>query len=541
MGPLPLPPRRSAFGRELCNDDTHWELVERRAHDTPAAIALLHGDTRMSFLELRERAARLAAGLAALGIGKGDVVAVQLPNIPEFVVTHAAISALGAVTQPVHMAYRRAELGFLLAHSEARAFVCVAHFKDEAPATEALALSREISALEHVIALGEKHEGPLFFGDLAASAPLAKFPAVSADDPFLLLYTSGTTDNPKGVPLEARGFLANARLSLPELEIGERDVLLPVAPLTHLYGLWTCYLSLYSGAAISLLPAFSPVDLAALVAKHRASCIFAVPAHFRPILEARLMERHDFSSVRFVCLSGSAVPPALAEAIEAKLAGRGGKAIQLFGMSELQAGAYARPRDPAQVRHGTAGAAAPGTELRVVDDAGASVGPDVEGRLQVRGAAVFSGYLKNPAATAEAFTGDAWFETGDTARLTADGRLVLSGRVKEIINRGGVKFSPLDVEAIIDRVPGVARSAIVPYPDATLGERACVFVQLAPGASPPSLGAITGALDKAGVAKFKWPERLELIEALPLTPTQKVMRGRLRERLGPAASRVPDA
>ena len=531
MGPLPLPPRRSAFGRELCNDDTHWGLVERRARDTPAGIALRYGDQSMSFLELRERAARLAAGLAALGIGKGDVVAVQLPNIPEFVVTHAAVSALGAVTQTVHMAYRGAELGFLLAHSEARACVCLAHFKDESPATEALALSREISALSHVIALGEKHEGPLFYGDLAASAPLAKFPEVSADDPFLLLYTSGATDNPKGVPLEARGVLANARLSLPELEIGERDVLLPAAPLTHFYGLWNGYLSLYSGAAISLLPAFTPAELAEQVEKHRASCVFAAPAQIKPILEARLMERHDFSSVRFVCLSGSAVPPALAEAIEAKLAASGGKTLQLFGMSELQAGAYTRPRDPADVRHRTAGAAAPGTELRVVDEGGAALEAGTEGRLQARGAAVFSGYVKDPAATAEAFTGDAWFETGDTARLTPEGHLVLTGRVREIIHRGEVKFSPREIEAFIERVPGVARSAIVSYADATLGERTCVFVQLAPGAPPPSLAAITRALDKEGVAKFKWPERLELMDALPLTPTQKVMRGRLRELL----------
>jgi len=531
MGPLPLPPRRSAFGRELCNDDTHWGLIERRAQDTPSGIALLHGGERMSFLQLRERAARLAAGLAALGIGKGDVVAMQLPNIPEFVVTHAAISALGAVTQTVHMAYRRAELGFLLAHSEARAFVCLAHFKDESPATEALALSREISALAHVIALGEKHEGPLFYGDLAASAALQRFPEVSADDPFLLLYTSGTTDNPKGVPLDARGFLANARLSVPELEISARDVLLPAAPLSHLYGLWACYLSLYSGAALSLLPVFTPAELAMLVPKHRASCVFAGPAHVKPILDQRLIDAHDFSSVRFVCLSGSTVPPALAEALEAKLAASGGKTIQLFGMSELQAGSYTRPGDPAKVRHRTAGAAAPGTELRVVDDGDAPVAADAEGRLQVRGAAVFSGYLKNPAATAEAFTGDAWFETGDTARLTAQGELVLTGRVKEIINRGGVKYSPIDVETIIERVPGVARSAIVPYADATLGQRACVFVQVAPGAAAPSLNAITRALDAAGVAKFKWPERLELIDALPLTPTQKVMRGRLRERL----------
>src|SRR6185295_1369660 len=140
--------------------------------------------------------------------------------------------------------------------------------------------------------------------------------------------------------------------------------------------------------------------------------------------------------------------------------------------------------------------------------------------------------------SAEAFTGDGWFDTGDTAKLTAGGHLQLTGRVKEIINRGGVKYSPIDIEAILDRVPGVARSAVVPYADAVLGERACVFIQpvvrAAPGAAapaPPTLAELTRALDAAGIAKFKWPERIEAIDAMPLTPTQKIMRGRLRELL----------
>jgi acyl-CoA synthetase (AMP-forming)/AMP-acid ligase II len=179
--------------------------------------------------------------------------------------------------------------------------------------------------------------------------------------------------------------------------------------------------------------------------------VFAGPAHFKPLLDTRLLERHDFSSMRFACLSGSPLPLELARAVEAKLPG--GKTIQLWGMTELQAGSFSRPRDPADVRHSTAGAATPGTELRVVDE-----------RLQVRGVSLFSGYLNNEAATREAFTADGWFDTGDTAELTAGCHLRFTGRVKEIINRGGVKYSPVDIEAIIDRMPGVARSAIVPYP-----------------------------------------------------------------------------
>ena len=478
---------------------TLWALVERRARSAPHAAAVLFEQQAISNREFRDRALSLARGLGSLGIGRGDVVAVQLPNIPEYLLSYAAICALGAMLQPVHMPYRRAEITHLLAHSEAKAFICVSPVEG-------------LEGVEHVIALGER------FCALAAAPPLERVREGSPEDRFLLLYTSGTTDNPKGVPHAQRGFLANAMASVPELEVTKEEVVLSAAPLTHLYGLYAYHVSLCSGAAMSLLQSFTPVGLAEVVQKHRANCAFTGPAHFKPLLDAGLLERHDFSSLRFACLSGSPVPPALATAVEKKLPK--GKTIQLWGMTELQAGSFSRPRDPADVRHGTAGAATPGTELRVVDE-----------RLQVRGASLFSEYLKNERATREAFTPDGWFETGDTAELSAGGHLRFTGRVKEIINRGGVKYSPLDVEAIIDRMPGVARSAIVPYPDAVLGERACVFVQPAPGAPRATLEAIMSELDRAGVAKFKWPERLELLEAMPLTPTQKVMRGRLRELL----------
>jgi acyl-CoA synthetase (AMP-forming)/AMP-acid ligase II len=477
--------------------ETLWGLVERRARDAPHAAAVLSGQEVVSNRDFHQRALSLARGLAGLGVGKGDVVAVQLPNVPEYLVSYAAICALGATLQPVHMPYRRAEVTHLLAHSGAKLFISAAPVEGIETAT---------------LVRGEP------FNAAAASPPLERGAQSSPEDRFLLLYTSGTTDNPKGVPHAQRGFLANAMASVPELEISKEEIILSAAPLTHLYGLYAYHLSLCSGAAMSLLPAFAPAGLAEVIERHKVNCVFAAPAHFKPLVDGALLERHDFSSLRFACLSGSPVPPELAAAVERKLPR--GKTIQLWGMTELQAGSFSRPRDPADVRHGTAGAATPGTELRVIGE-----------RLQVRGVSLFREYLKNPAATREAFTADGWFETGDTAELSAAGHLRFTGRVKEIINRGGVKYSPLDVEAIIDRMPGVARSAIVPYPDAVLGERGCVFVQPAPGAARPTLEAITRELDRAGVAKFKWPERLEVVEAMPITPTQKVMRGRLRELL----------
>ena len=479
---------------------TLWQLVERRTRQAPDSTALLFETSRITNRQFFDRALSLARGLADLGVGPGDVVAVQLPNIPEYLLSYAAICALGATLQPVHMPYRRAELSHLLGHSGAQVFICATR-------------PEGVDGVKHVVPLGER------FASLAASAPLERVHKGSPDERFLLLYTSGTTDNPKGVPHAQRGFLGNAQASVPELEISSREIILSAAPLTHLYGLFAYHLGLCSGAAMSLLLSFTPEALARQIQNHGVNCVFAGPAHFKPMLDAGLLDNYDFSSMRFACLSGSPVPPELAAAVEARLK-RKGKTIQLWGMTELQAGSFSRPSDPADVRHGTAGAATPGTELRVVDH-----------RLQVRGQSLFKEYFNNPVATRQAFTRDGWFETGDTAELSAGGHLRFTGRVKEIINRGGVKYSPVDIEALIERMPGVARCAIVPYPDAVLGERACVFVQPAPGASRATLEAITRELDRAGVAKFKWPERLELVDAMPLTPTQKVMRGRLRERL----------
>jgi non-ribosomal peptide synthetase component E (peptide arylation enzyme) len=214
-----------------------------------------------------------------------------------------------------------------------------------------------------------------------------------------------------------------------------------------------------------------------------------------------------------------------------------GKVIQLWGMSELQAGTYGRPNDDARIRLETAGRPSPGTALRILaEDAQGrwqAAPAGTEGRLQVRGPSLFGGYLDNPQATAAAFV-DGWFDTGDTGYLTADGALVLTGRTKEIINRGGVKFNPIDVEAVIDQLPGVVRCAVVPMPDPVLGERACVFVQTA--GPPITLARITAELQQAGIARFKWPERLELVAQMPLTPTQKIMRARLVAKLAQAAS-----
>lgn len=501
--------------------ETLFQYVCLHASHRPRSCALRGPEGSLDYAGLEHAVRALASGFLSLGLKPGDVIAAQLPNSKEFVLTLLAANLVGAVLQTVHMPYRRAELAPLLAHSGARAYIGLSRFKDISPAGTVLELqASDLPQLAHVIAVGEPTSGCVDWNHLCAGAPLMEAPAVDPDAPYVLLYTSGTTASPKGVPTTSRRFVGNAADAAKEFGFAPEETILSAAPYTHLYGFFVLQAALIAGASASLLPAFTPADLIACVRRDRPNAIFAGPAHFKPLLDRQAMERTDFACTRLLCLSGTTVAPALARAVEAHL--DAGVVIQLWGMTELQAGTYGRPDDAPTLRHESAGRAAPGMSLRIVDEAGNPVSTGVEGRLLVQGRSLFTGYLNNPAATREAFEGD-WFDTGDTALLREDGALVLTGRVKELINRGGVKFNPVDVEAILDTVPGVARCVLAPMPDAVLGERACAFVQT-DGRAEVTLDALLAALERAAVAKFKWPERLEFVTEFPVTPTQKVRR-----------------
>ncbi len=510
-------------------NETLEDWLERWARETPDRPAVIGAGAPISYAELSARTRALAAGLASLGIGKGDIVAAQLPNGVEFLLCYLAAGCVGATLQTIHMPYRGAEIETLLAHSKAIAAVCVARPQDS-PAALVLSLQAKLPHLKHVIGVGgDAPADALAFASLAIAPPRETAGGrANADDRFLLLYTSGTTAAPKGVPVDYRRFLANARLSAAELKIDSASVLLSAAPFTHLYGLFSVNLALSAGATIAVMPAFTPAALAAAIDASRPTGLFVAPAHMAACLNEGLLTPQRLACVKFVLISGSVCPPALALAVQERLAN--GKVLQLWGMSEMQAGTFTRPDDPLDVRTGTAGRASPGTELRIADGT-TPLPADAEGELQARGVSVFAGYLQNPEATAASFTPDGWFRTGDLARLDAHGNLTLTGRLKDVINRGGVKFNPTDIEATIERHPAVAQCAIVPMPDPVLGERACAFVVLKPGAGTIDLDALRELLAAQAIAKLKWPERLEVIAEMPLTPTRKVKKAELVRRI----------
>ena len=508
--------------------DTLSRWLVRAASETPDAPAIVGDGQHLSYRELAERVAALAGGLKALGLDAGDVVAVQMPNRAEYLVSYLAICAIGGVMTTLYVPYRAAEMESLLGHSGARAFIGLDEIGDFSPARTALDLRERIPSLEHVIVLGDTPDGGRSFAGLTRAAPHDLSVGPVAADPFLLLYTSGTSARPKGVPLAYQGILGNARLGATEHEITSADRILSAAPFGHLYALYSFHLALATGASTVLLPVFSPPHLARTLRSEAVTALFAAPAHIAACLGAGLLSPEGLPSLRLAVMSGSAVPPAVAKGLHERMAG--GQVAQLWGMTETQAGLYTRPGDPLETVAGSAGRPSPGTEIRVAGPHDAALPSREEGELHVRGSLLFPGYFNHPEANRDAFTADGWFRTGDLAVVDRDGNVAITGRCKDVINRGGVKYNPRDVEDLLAAHPQVDMAAIVPVPDPVLGERACCCITVA-GDTAPTLEAICAYLDENGVAKVRWPERLEVVEAMPLTATRKIVKGVLTERV----------
>jgi cyclohexanecarboxylate-CoA ligase len=509
-------------------DETLRDWLDRCVSAAPDRTALLSTNKALTYAAFAADVASLAAGLADIGIERGDVVVVHLPNVPEFLIAWLAINDLGAVMQTAHTPYGARELEHLIAHGGGKAAIALAKTKDRSPAAEIASLRDRIATLRCVISVGGDVPGAFNFaallergrGKRASLRP-------GAEDPFLLLYTSGTTSSPKAVSVSFNHYLSNARLCAAEYGLQPHDRILCLAPYTHLYGLYAFELGLSVGATACLVDVFTSAAFVEALKQTRPTVLIAGPAHIAPCLQQKLLADVDLSALRFAVLSGSTVPASMSAAFEEMLPN--GRVVQAWGMTELQFGACSRPSDPRAVRFETIGRATPGTELRVADGEDRMLPRGEVGELQARGCSLFSGYLRNAEASGAAFTAGGWFRTGDLASMDELGNVLLRGRSKELINRGGVKFNPIDMEIAIAGHPAVAQVAIAPVPDDVLGERACCFVVLKNTASL-SLDELKAFLAERKFAKFTWPEQLTIVSDMPVTPTRKVIKTELVSR-----------
>jgi 3-phosphoshikimate 1-carboxyvinyltransferase len=495
------------------------EALDHHARERPDALAVAEASGReMSWSALKVEVERTAALLLSLGVAPGESVAFQLPNQIEFVTIALATLRVGGVCEPLMPIFRQRELQFMLRESAARVLFVPDHFRGHDYAAMATHLQQALPTLEHVPVIG----GPLpASGELDGRRP-------EPGDLAQLLFTSGSTGEPKGVLHRHEVLDGAADGHIRHFELGSDDVIYVPSPLAHqtgfLYGMW---IAIRLGVPQVLQDVWD-AELG-LEAMRRFGVTFVQAA--TPFLADLTALGQRPGSLRAFVATGAAIPRELARAARETLGAEVGGA---WGTTESCLGSAFAPGDPPERAWQTDGRALDGVRLRIVDDDGGLPPTGAEGSFEVHTPWLFAGYLNRPQLTAEAITEDGFYRTGDLARIDSDGYLRITGRLKDVINRGGEKVPVAEIEQLLYAHPAVCDVAIVAMPDERLGERACAFVVLAPDADL-DLDGVRAYLESHGVSKTYWPERIEPVEALPKTPSGKIRKYVLRE----LAQRIP--
>jgi len=509
----------------------HFRRNVARLGDKVAVIATRaeQGDeTRLTYAELDRLSDRVAVGLARRGVGEGDVVSFQLPNWWQFTVLHLAALKVGAVSNPLMIIFRERELTFMLGLAESKVLVVPASFRNVDHRAIAKAVQAAVPTLAHVMVVdGEGEESfDRLIADDATDAELAALRArrLSPDAVIELLYTSGTTGEPKGVSHTSNTMLANLVPFAERLHLGESDVIHMPSPMAHQLGfMYGLVLPAMLGATAILQDIFVAATMAKQIAQEAASFTMGATPFLNDLSDHCIATGSTTPTLRIFVSAGAPIPRPLVTKARRAL---GAAIISAWGMSENGAVTTTRLEDPEEKVTGTDGCPLPGMEVRVVDPAGHGVGVGEEGQLQVRGCSNFIGYMKRPGlAQVDA---DGWFDTGDIARMDADGYIRIAGRSKDIIIRGGENIPVVEVEDMLFKHPSVATVAIVGYPDARLGERACAYVIPRPGATL-SFEEMVAYLKEQKMAVQYIPERLEVVEDVPRTPSGKIQKFKLRD------------
>ena len=516
------------------------DYLDRWVLEKPEAVALISWReesqtcVRLSFRELAERAARASRALSLAGVSRGEVVSFQLPNCWQFVAAHLACVRLGAVSNPLMPIFRHRELAFMLRHGDARVLIAPASFRGFDHGALARQLGRELPGLARVLLVDDDSDDS-FEAALAAAAggeECARGARLEPNDVMQLMFTSGTTGESKGVLHTSNTLLSAVREYARHMDIGAADVIFMPSPLGHQLGF--CYglqMALMLGIPLVLTDVWQPERALELMREHGATFTFGATPFLADLASLPGVERRRPPRLRMFASSGAPIPPAVVEAARTRL---GVAVATCWGMTEC-ASVTITPPDETKVLESD-GCALPNGEVRVIGADGGEAPRGTQGALQVRGSSLFVGYLKRRELSRLEEGG--WFDTGDVARMDEEGYIRICGRSKDVIIRGGENIPVVEIESALYRMPEIADAAVVAMPDPRLQERACAFVALRPG-SQLSLAAVCKHLAAEGFSKHFWPERLEIVEQMPRTPTGKIQKFVLREaakKLAPEGS-----
>ncbi len=517
-------------------------LVARLAAVRPQQEALVDPTrgVRLTFEALAAQTELFARAFLALGVQRGDRVAVWAENVPEWIVLELALARIGAILVTANTALKEPEIEFLLAQSGSCAVVFTAGPPGRSYADSLAAVRGRLPALRHAIFIGDAPPAfALRWSELPARAASVAPPTLQAleaqlneDDVINMQYTSGTTGFPKGVMLTHRNLLHNAWGIGQKLHFAPGERLALTVPLFHCFGCVVGTLGAYvSAVTICLLDRFDAASALDLVVRERCNLLYGVPTHFRLLVEEQQQRPRNLATLRSGIMGGAPCPEELVRRIADTL--HLPQAVAAYGLTECSPGVTINdPDDPIDRRATTVGKAMPDLELRIVDPvSGETLPHGAIGELWVRGPCTMRGYWKNPEATAQVLRADGWLSTGDLATLAADGYLRIVGRLKEMVIRGGENVYPAEVEAALRLHPGVRDVAVFGLPDPLFGEQVHAAILPAHDAAP-SEEELRRFLTPR-LAGVKVPSRFHLVDAFPLTASGKVQKWRLVQQFTP--------
>jgi fatty-acyl-CoA synthase len=521
-----------------------WAMLDTIAARHPTREAIVFDGERVTFAALRDRVRAFAGGLAALGLGKGDALAIWLPNRPLWFIAQYAAASLGVVVVALNPRYRAHELSYILGQSDAVALLLTDHLgavdyfetlhdvlPELATAVPGELRSATLPRLRHVIVdADDPYPGCHRAGDLF-EVGLGTPVAVAADDVFTMLYTSGTTSFPKGALVTHRNCVPHGWNTGVVLRMTPEDRVLHALPAAGTWGGVNIPLATWShGACLVLVDVFEPARVLSLIERERCTVWNAVDSMLLPVLDHPGLSRHDLSSLRTgaVAAVGGGRHGLFEEVVERLLP----LGFQPYGMTEINAMALLHDLDePAAVRALPGIRPAPGLEVRVAHpETLAACKADEEGELQFRGVLVTPGYYKKPDETKAAFTPDGWFRSGDLGRRDADGRVIFSGRLKETLRISHHMVAPGEIESFLLGHPDVAQAFVVGVPDRTANEAPVAYVIRKPGGHVAENELRAWCRGK--IASFKIPRGVRFVDDVPRTPSphgDKVQRVKLRE------------
>ena len=533
------PRRASSVEAGLWHDKTINEFLDKNLETCPDKVALSSmrsetGEmTRFTYRELAQMADRVAIGLHRLGVGKNDVVACQLPNWWQFSIIYLACSRLGAVMTPLMHIFRERELSFMLNHCEAKVVITPSVFRKFHFENMHQGLLSSLPHLKHHVVV----DGP---GDNSFEALLSgpeweKEPAAqtiltanrpSPDDVTQVMFTSGTTGEPKGVMHTSNTTMANVIPYVERMRLSSDDVVLMASPMAHQTGfLYGLLMPIMYGMHVVLLDVWNPAQAVQLIRDEKVTFTMASTPFLTDLAKHVEETGETVPSLRtFVC-AGAPIPSPLVEKAKMVL---GTKIISAWGMTENGAVTMVQLEDPDERTFNTDGKPLKGVEIKILDMEDNELPTGESGRLMLRAVSNFGGYLKRPELNDT--TPDGWFDTGDLAYIDDQGYIRITGRSKDVIIRGGENIPVLEIEALLYRHPAVDLAVIVAYPDERLGERACAFVVLKDGRNL-TLEDVVDFMKANQVAMQYMPERLIVLDEMPATPSGKIQKFRLREEL----------